>query len=204
MTEPELEKSRATINESLSAGAFTALLGGLDSDPRAAAQRYEKLREKLVRLFTWRGCVDAPQLADETLNRVAKRIKRDQQVQKKIDAFVLGVAHKVYLEVLRQNRKHQHAASEIKARPTDLFAREITNPQLVKLEQCIMELPKKDRDLILAYYRHSAGSQITARKLLSKKLGLTEGNLRIKAFRIRSHLEKRLQAFTPHSETNNE
>lgn len=194
MTESGAKKNLNTIGDGLTTGAFTALLVGLDSNPRAAAQRYEKLRDKLIRLFTWRGCVDAPQLADETLNRVAKRIKRDQQVQQKIEAFVLGVAHKVYLEVLRQHRKHQHAASEIRARPADLLAREMTSPQLVQLEHCIMELPKNDRDLILAYYRHSIDGTIAARKKLGQKLGLSEGNLRIKVFRIRNQLEQQMQA----------
>lgn len=197
MTDPVFKNGQDKTSNGLSASSFAALLICLDSDPRQAAQRYERLRSKLIRLFTWRGCSDAGELADETMNRVAKRVKRDQQIAEKIEQFVVGVAHNIYLEVLRAHRKHNQAVNEIKARPVDLFEREMTSPQLIRLEQCIMELPEKDRELILAYYRHPAGNRIASRQKLKQKFALSDSNLRIKIFRIRNRLEQRMLALEP-------
>src|ERR1051326_5706272 len=55
--------------------AFDALLACLDSDRERAAEKYETLRLKLVKFFEWRACAVAAQdLADEVINRVARRI----------------------------------------------------------------------------------------------------------------------------------
>ncbi len=197
MTDSAIKKGLEQTTNGLSANSFAALLLCLDDDSHQAALRYEKLRNKLIRLFTWRGCADAPELADETMNRVAKRVTCDHQLGGKIEQFVIGVAHKIYLEVLRSHRKHNHAVSEIKARPADLFEREMTSPKLIRLEQCIMELPENDRELILAYYRHPSGNRITSRQKLKQKFALSDSNLRIKVFRIRNRLEQRMLELEP-------
>jgi len=186
------DKNLDKTNEGLSASSFAALLQCLDNNPVQAAQHYEKLRNKLIRLFTWRGCSNAPELADETMNRVAKRVEKDQQISVKIEQFVIGVAHKIYLEVLRKHRQHNQAVNEIKARPADFFEREMTSPKLLQLEQCIMELPMHDRELILAYYRHPSGNRIASRQQLKARFSLSDNNLRIKVFRIRNRLEQRM------------
>ncbi len=197
MDDSRVNRSLEKTAGGLSASSFSALLLCLDDDSHQAALRYEKLRSKLIRLFTWRGCADAPDLADETMNRVAKRVTSDHQLGEKIEQFVIGVAHKIYLEVLRSHRKHYQAVSEIKARPADLFEREMTSPKLLRLEQCIMELPAHDRELILAYYRHPPGKRIVSRQQLKQKFALSNNNLRIKVFRIRNRLEQRMRELEP-------
>src|SRR5689334_18556794 len=57
----------------LSQEAFDALLDWLDSDREQAGIKYEDIRGRLVMMFAARGCVDAEDLADETINRVTQR-----------------------------------------------------------------------------------------------------------------------------------
>ncbi len=57
--------------------AFAKLLAAFapDSNEEAGA-KYEAARARLVKLFQWRGIFDAEEAADETLNRVARKIGR--------------------------------------------------------------------------------------------------------------------------------
>ncbi len=60
----------------LTADAFEQLLFRLDSDETQAAEKYEDLRLKLVKILSWKGCPDteADALADTTLDRVADKL----------------------------------------------------------------------------------------------------------------------------------
>src|SRR5688572_21938576 len=53
--------------------AFDRMLAELHPDIERAGEQYEKIRQKLVKLFEWRGCPHAEECADETFNRVAKK-----------------------------------------------------------------------------------------------------------------------------------
>jgi dihydroneopterin aldolase len=62
-------------NWELSQETFDALLAWLDSDRDQAAMKYEKIRRALIKIFTGRACVEPEDLADETINRVARKLK---------------------------------------------------------------------------------------------------------------------------------
>ena len=62
-------------NWELSQEVFDALLAWLDSDREQAALKYEKIRGGLIKIFTGRACVEPEDLADETINRVAHKLK---------------------------------------------------------------------------------------------------------------------------------
>ena len=66
-------------NWSLSQEAFDALLDWLDPDREQAGMKYEQIRSRLIKIFTGRGCVDAEELADETINRVTRKLKEIQE-----------------------------------------------------------------------------------------------------------------------------
>ena len=55
----------------LSQKAFDDLLDWLASNREQAGHKYEAIRRRLITIFTGRGCCDAEDLADETMNRVA-------------------------------------------------------------------------------------------------------------------------------------
>src|SRR5258705_1304439 len=54
--------------------AFDRLLDSLGEDRESAGKRYLEIRSNLVRFFEWRGSPVPEDHADETINRVAKRI----------------------------------------------------------------------------------------------------------------------------------
>src|ERR1044071_2332912 len=58
----------------LSQEDFDALLDWLDPDPNKAEIKYEDIRKRLVKIFAGRGCAEAEDLADETINRVTSRL----------------------------------------------------------------------------------------------------------------------------------
>src|SRR5215471_13414988 len=59
----------------LTAPAFEGLLGALDADRDRAAEEYERLRTRLIGLLRWWGASQPEDLADETLDRVARKIQ---------------------------------------------------------------------------------------------------------------------------------
>jgi hypothetical protein len=54
--------------------AFAKFLAQLDPDTERAGERYETLRLTLVKFFDWRGAHFPEECADETFNRVARKI----------------------------------------------------------------------------------------------------------------------------------
>src|SRR5215470_1720211 len=81
--------------------AFSKLLAELSPDSEVAGAKYEELRGQLIKFFEWRGSFFPDQHADETLNRVARKIDEGERIEKSVTAFALGVARFVLLEALR-------------------------------------------------------------------------------------------------------
>ncbi|HKP37054.1 MAG TPA: hypothetical protein VJT71_09355, partial [Pyrinomonadaceae bacterium] len=53
---------------------FDRLLAWLDADRERAGVIYEKIRWRLITIFAARNCVTPEDLADETLDRVARKV----------------------------------------------------------------------------------------------------------------------------------
>lgn len=168
---------------------FDALLGWLDQNREAAGQKYEKIRGRLIRIFIGRGCFEAEELADETINRVA--LKLPQVFENYIGEparYFYGVADKIHLEWLRKQTKlkkvqltDQDNYSEPKAEAENEYE---------CLENCLKLLPLVQRELIVGYYKEEKGAKILHRKELAKKMGISTSVLQIKTCRIRSGLQK--------------
>ena len=90
-------------NWSLSQEDFDALLAWLDSDRERAGIKYEQIRSSLIKIFTGRGCLDAEELADETINRVTRKIKDIKSEFRGDPAlYFFGVAKMLLLEYKRR------------------------------------------------------------------------------------------------------
>jgi DNA-directed RNA polymerase specialized sigma24 family protein len=183
----------------LTAESFEALLARLDPDRDRAGERYQRIRERLIALFVWRGCEGAEDLADETLNRVARRLFDGVEVPADgAERYVYGVAHRVFHEVLRQReppacRANCDELGELASGSVE------PGPRVRCVERCLAALPAADRRLILRY--HDLQRRSDARKILSHELGITPAALRIRVHRIRRKLresvEKCLSGETP-------
>src|SRR6185503_4743764 len=87
----------------LSQESFDALLDWLDPDRERAGQKYEDIRQRLIRIFASRSCYEAEDLADETINRVANKVQEMRSSYEGNPAlFFYAVGNKVHLEYLRK------------------------------------------------------------------------------------------------------
>jgi DNA-directed RNA polymerase specialized sigma24 family protein len=83
---------------------FARLLAWLNSDRELAVVKYEGIRRSLIKVFTARGCSNADELANETVNRVVKRIETLEENYVGDPAlYFYGVARHVYCEYLRRH-----------------------------------------------------------------------------------------------------
>jgi DNA-directed RNA polymerase specialized sigma24 family protein len=169
---------------------FEALLAYLDSDREKAGERYETIRRRLVRLFEWRGCATPEELTDETIDRVAKRMKEGIELRSSDPfGYFCGVAHLVYKEVFRRSLR-EHRALEKSDWPTPVALLDDEEPvdrRLESLRRCLERLPPEKRDLVLHY--HQGQNKIRNRQAFADELGIPLNALRIRVHRIRRHLE---------------
>jgi DNA-directed RNA polymerase specialized sigma24 family protein len=166
--------------------AFDALLDWLGPERERAGQKYEQIRTRLIKIFTCRGCCEAEELADETINRVIKRLSEIEVDFKGDQArYFYGVANKVHLEYLR--RRH--------VVPTVLPAVDSARveEEFKCLEECLDRLTVENRELVLQYYQSERKAKIDQRKKLATKLGIAPNALRIRAYRIRGTLQQCLE-----------
>ena len=83
--------------------SFEKLLNWLDSDRDKAGEKYERIRLRLIRIFTCRGCFEAEDLSDQTINVVASRIDWLIENFKGDPAlYFYGVAKKIYQEQFKK------------------------------------------------------------------------------------------------------
>jgi DNA-directed RNA polymerase specialized sigma24 family protein len=175
---------------------FGRLLDWLDRDRERAGQRYEKMRSRLIKIFTCRGCVTAEELADETINRVAEKTRQiTENYVGDPAAYFLGVAENIYLEYRRKALAHESALpANIEERKDP--SRENAEQRYSCLEQCMERLSTQNRELILSYYGSAENPRhkIDSRKALSEHLGIGANALWIRAHRIREGLRKCIDA----------
>ena len=170
----------------LSQDEFDALLAWLDSDREQAGIKYEDIRRRLIRIFTGRGCVEAEDLADETINRVASRLSEIKaEFTGDPSRYFFGVANKVYMEYMRRKPPQPPQTP-----PPDSNQAEI---EYQCLEQCIDRLSEENRYLLLKYYGAEGRSKVEERKQLADELGIAPNALRIRAYRIRLGLQECVQ-----------
>jgi len=181
----------------LSPGAFDTLLNWLDEGTDSSGEAYLEMRRRLVAYFDRKDCAGPEELADETLNRVARRLEEEENIISDTPArYCYIVARFVFLEHLRA-RTNEVPLSELGPQPaaSKLATAESEDDQESReklmscLDQCIGGLPPTNRDLITAYYYGEQRVKIENRRALAQRLGITINALSIRACRIRDRLE---------------
>lgn len=180
--EPEtLTFTRMNKEWVLTQESFNQLLNWLAPNREQAARKYEEIRSRLIMIFTCRGCYEAEELADETINRVTRRVPDiagtytgDQSL------YFYGVAHKVHLEYLRKK--------PVLPPPPPVERSEEDEIRYECLEQCMEHLTQENRELLLHYYHGEKQAKIDARREFAARLNIPLNALRIRAFRLRERL----------------
>jgi RNA polymerase sigma factor (sigma-70 family) len=166
----------------LTQDAFDRFLTWLDPNRERAAKKYEEIRRKLIKIFTCRGCAEAEDLTDETINRVIRK------AQDMIDSYVgdpalyfYGVARNVHLEHVRKS------PATLPLPPADLPEQKELESEC--LEKCMGQLSDEQRHWVLEYYKDEKRAKIDHRKEMAERLGIAPNALRIRMHRIRASLQ---------------
>ena len=174
---------------SLTAAAFDKLLCCFSSNRDEAGIQYELARRKVVRFFEWRAVSAAEEYADETINRVARRIDEGQNIDK-LMAYIFGVARIILKEAIKERER---APIPLDDAPAGLRqkAPEPVDPdeRQVCFDRCLEALGVENRNLILLYYEGQGRMKIDNRQELADKLHIPLNALRIRVHRIKRTLE---------------
>ena len=165
---------------------FEQLLHWLDPDREKAGLKYESIRRRLIKIFVCNGCDVPEDLADQTINRVARKLPeiRGTYVGEPAPYF-RGVASKIYLE---WTRKRCRPAVPPPPPPDEVDEEEERRYRC--LQRCMASLAAEDRQLVLGYYEQEKHAKIDQRKKLAEQLGVGMNALRLRLYRIRETLQE--------------
>jgi len=174
---------------------FDKLLDQLGPTGERAGREYERIRVRLIRYFEWQWFTNAEDLADETMNRVAKALGNGKAIWTKnpicfFYGFARNIAREergktptVSLELIGERDRHLWRSDSVSD------SGESEDSYSGRLEECIRELTEFERKLIVSYYFGEKSTKIQMRKKLASELGISAEALRIRAHRIRTKLE---------------
>jgi DNA-directed RNA polymerase specialized sigma24 family protein len=168
--------------------AFDQFLSLLDLDRDRAGENYETLRRNLVQMFIWRGCRDPESHADETINRVIRKIDEGEEVRDVI-AYAHGVARRLLLEIFKKQEREQIGIDELPPLVAQPVEQDDDENGVLCLRRCLNRLPEESRQLITLYYQGEKSAKIENRKRLAESLRITLNALRYRAFDLRQRLQ---------------
>lgn len=175
----------------LSQAAFDRLLAALSDDRTAAAEHYERIRARLIKFFTWERCPFPEDHADETINRVAKRVSEGEELQN-ASSYFYGAARMVLKEIITHQHRQSRAAEEFKRLPQFAEAPDEAEDRQASLEcltDCLARVTPEQQSFILQYYEGERGHRIENRKRMAEELQLPLNALRNRALRLREKME---------------
>lgn len=179
---------RSKAGWTLTAEAFDRLLKLLHPDRDQAAIEYERLRDRISGLFRWWGSSRALELADETIDRVARKLEEGADVRPgSVGAYVRGVARMVLYEASRRQQPAPLPDDLDLSAPISDHEQSAT---LVCFDRCMAKFSAADRKNLLRYYDDTGGKTIEARRRLADELGISTNVLRVRMHRLRERLEQ--------------
>lgn len=180
---------------SITAAGLARLLARLHADAEQAGREYERLRRALVKFFDWRGAPAPDKCADETIDRLARKL--DETVVDVVDDvrhYAYGIARLVLLEKRRQPMFDSFDGTSAVASAPVMPPNEEHDRLHDCLELCLAGMPEDGRSLVLGYYEGERQAKIANRRQLGEALGLSENALRSRVQRLRDRLEQCIQA----------
>lgn len=174
---------------------FEKLLALLGVDDEVRNECYRELRRHLMLFFARHHCPFPEDLADEAIDRVARRLGEGVPLRAEALRFYCGgVARHLYREFLRDCMLQADRVSRL----THLFPDRIepaNDPHdrvLDCLDHCLSLLPAAERRLLLAYYE---GDDLAEeRQKICRELSVSPNSLRLRTHRLRRKVESALRA----------
>lgn len=183
----------------LTTPAFARLLEWLDDGVDSDGERYLEMRRRLAAYFGRRTRPRAEDLADETLDRIARTLQKDGAIAITPPAkYCYTVARFVLLEDVRREHKHRcldetswsrHLVTTSARSIEPEESVEIQEQRLECLERRLQELSPEQHALVIEYYRDTRRQRIEHRREMAERLGITMNALCIRVSRIRTRLE---------------
>lgn len=162
------------------------LLNWLNSDRDLAGQKYEIIRNRLIKIFRARGCNVAEELADETIDRVARKVEKlSENYKGDPSLYFYAVAKKVFLEYARKPKTEELPKKLVKKESID----EENEIYHECLDKCLSKISPDKQQLIVEYYESEKKAKIDNRRKLERLLGISNEALRVRVLRIRQKLQ---------------
>ena len=169
----------------LTAEALHRFLSCLAEDPDQAGRKYELIRQKLVKIFDWRGVRFPEECADETINRVARKLELGQSIRD-LPTYCQGVARLVFLETLKRAEQRQVSIDDLQSVTAAPELDEGDDEKRQCFEKCLRELPLESQQLVLKYYQDDRRAKIDNRQAMADLLKIPMNALRSRVQRIQS------------------
>lgn len=162
-------------------------IASLDANWERAGEVYESIRQGLVSYFKSQQCPIPEELADEVVDRTARKFREAHDLSK----FIRGIARRVCSEYFRQSKTvtiNEVIESRLCA---DSHERDPDCEQaLENLEKALGTLSPADREVVLEYYRFDGAAKITNRRRLAAALNTSVETLAVRVYRIRRTLRE--------------
>ncbi len=192
-----MQKGESKKNWAVTSDSFRRLLEWLDAGENSDGVKYLEMRVKLVGFFDRKNCRAPDALADETLNRVARRLSEAGEIESETPAkFCYITARFVFLENLRDGDRANVSLDDATAaaiQPQAVTAgdeeREAKEKMLDCLDECMARLDAVSREIITGYYFGEERVKIENRRALAQHLDISTNALTIRTCRIRNKLE---------------
>lgn len=166
--------------------------GAFDGDGPSVIDRFRALQSKLIFYFERRHCFDPEELADETLERVMKKLCEGTEVSD-LTSYSYGVARNVFYEYLRRERSKKKYSDQQRHRPEAVAdgddEAEARERELRCLEGCMARLKEPERGLLFEYYKYKGQRKVPHRQTLAEQLNISREVLTLRIF----HLKRRLK-----------
>jgi hypothetical protein len=162
---------------------FDRLLRWFGPDRDISAKKYLEAHERLTRWFHFKGCNRPEDLADEVVDRVAKKLPPPNPDH---IALLLGYARNVLHEHWRERIRFDEERDPSEE-PAGMDETALNEMLARCLDNCLERLPQKDdRQLLLEYHKYELGGKIQWRKAMAAARHTTLNALRLKACRLKS------------------
>lgn len=166
---------------------FDRLLAWLDQDRERAGLVYEKIRWRLITIFAARSCPAPEELADETIDRVARRVS-DIATEYTGDKslYFFGVANNVHHEYLKRP-----ALPESEEEFSEPYSPGDPDKERIHdcLERCLDRVPRDAKEMILRYYSLEKQAKIGLRQQMADDLGISLNTIRLRVMRLKEKLQ---------------
>jgi RNA polymerase sigma factor (sigma-70 family) len=164
------------------------------SDSQSIVELFELLRGKMVIFFEVRCCLDPEELADETLERVMKKLCAGTEVTDLV-RYSYGVARNIFHEYLRKEkakRKYVEAQQHrFGTHPEEEEPDAAEREQRRKCQEgCLARLKEQGRWLLSEYYRFRGQPKLDHRQKMADQLNISRETLRLRVFHLKQKLKK--------------